>query len=98
MSTGLLIIVAALGPSAGVPSLPGALPWPVFVGHARPAALLVAALLWLAALSGGGGVAAGLVAVRRGWRPSLRVLAALALLAVVALMLLPPVGILRPAG
>ncbi|MFY9889088.1 MAG: hypothetical protein WAK71_12320, partial [Streptosporangiaceae bacterium] len=40
----------------------------------------------------GGGVAAGLVAVRRGWRPRLRVLAALALLAVVALMLLPPVG------
>jgi len=92
VSSGLLITVAALGPSAGVPGLPGALPWPVFVGHARPAPLLVAALLWLAALSGGGGVAAGLVAVRRGWRPRLRVLAALALLAVVALMLLPPVG------
>lgn len=52
VSSGLLITVAALGPSAGVPGLPGALPWPVFVGHARPAPLLVAALLWLAALSG----------------------------------------------
>jgi hypothetical protein len=48
--------------------------------------------LWFAVLAGVGGVVAGLVAVRRGARPSIRVLIIGAVLAVVVLAVLPPAG------
>jgi hypothetical protein len=52
----------------------------------------IAVALWLAAVAGGIGVAAGLVAVRRGIRPPVRLLVAVAVLAVALLTVLPPVG------
>jgi hypothetical protein len=48
--------------------------------------------LWVAVLAGVGGVVAGLLAVRRGARPSIRVLIIGGVLAVVALAVLPPAG------
>lgn len=52
----------------------------------------VAIALWFSAIAGGIGVAAGLVAVRRGARPPVRLLVITAIVAVLALMVLPPVG------
>ena len=48
--------------------------------------------LWIAVAVGAAGVAAGLVAVRRGWRPRPQALIAGSLLGVILLMLLPPIG------
>src|SRR5580658_3928892 len=48
--------------------------------------------LWLAALAGGGGVAAGLTAIRRGARFSPRLLIGAGLTAVAILAVLPPAG------
>ena len=65
-------------------------PWGLQTVHV-PAAMVTLAL-WLSAILGGGSVAAGLLAVQRGARPSLRLLFAVAVVAVAALVVLPPVG------
>lgn len=52
----------------------------------------VALALWVSTLAGATGVAAGLVAARRGARPPIWPLIAVAGLAIVALTVLPPVG------
>ena len=59
-------------------------------GTCRPN--LVTCALWLAALLGAGGVAAGLLAVHRGARLSARVLLVGGLIAVAVLTVLPPTG------
>jgi hypothetical protein len=64
-------------------------PWALQSVHVPVKAVAVA--LWLAAILGGGGVAAGLTAVRRGARFSVRALAA-AVIGVAALTVLPPTG------
>jgi hypothetical protein len=48
--------------------------------------------LWLSAVAGGLGVAAGLIAVRRGGRPPIRLLLVTAAVVVAVLTVLPPVG------
>jgi hypothetical protein len=65
-------------------------PWDLRSVHMSAGVVTVA--LWLAVLAGTGGVAAGLVAVQRGARPSLRALLIAAALAVAALAVLPPAG------
>ena len=57
---------------------------------------MVTVALWLGAAAGGGGVVAGLVAVRRGAQPSVRLLLAAGLVAVAALAVLPPAGSTDP--
>ena len=52
----------------------------------------IAVALWLAAALGGLGVAAGLVAVRRGSRPPVRLLIGTAAIVIAILTMLPPVG------
>jgi len=52
----------------------------------------VAVALWLSAIAGGVGIAAGLIAVRRGARPSVRMLLVAAAVVVAILTVLPPVG------
>jgi len=52
----------------------------------------VAVVLWFSAIAGGIGVAAGLVAVRRGARPPVRLLLITAVIVVAVLTVLPPVG------
>ena len=53
---------------------------------------LVSAAMWAAAVLGGGGVIAGLAAVARGARPSVRLLLAAGLVAVAVLTVLPAAG------
>jgi hypothetical protein len=71
--------------------LPAAPPWPPWSFHLRPAPLLVSITMWLVELLGGVGLALGLIAVRRGWRPKPRRVIAASVVAVAALMVLPPV-------
>jgi len=52
--------------------------------------------LWLSALAGGLGLAAALIAVRRGARPSLRILLIVAAAVVAVLIVLPPAGSTDP--
>jgi hypothetical protein len=52
----------------------------------------VAIALWLCAIAGGLGVAAGLIAIRRGARPPIRLLLLTAVAVIAILTVLPPVG------
>jgi hypothetical protein len=65
---------------------------PPFELHQHVAARVVVVALWAAAALAVGGLAAGLVAARRGARAPLRPMLIGAALAVLALMLLPPAG------
>src|SRR5450755_3640998 len=65
-------------------------PWALQSVHVSARTVVVA--LWLAAILGGGGVAAGLTAVRRGARVSVRAIVVTALIAVAVLAVLPPAG------
>jgi hypothetical protein len=92
VSMALIGSVALLGPSAAVPRIPSAYPWPLFYLHGQPGVRLVTWSAWLAVFAAAGGLAAGLSAVRRGWRPHPQLLIAGSLIAVLGLMLLPPIG------
>jgi hypothetical protein len=92
VSMALIGSVALLGPSAAVPHIPSAYPWPLFYLHSHPGVRLVTWSAWLAVLAAAGGLAAGLSALRRGWRPQPQLLIAGSLIAVLGLMLLPPIG------
>jgi hypothetical protein len=92
VSVALMVAVGVAGPSAAEPGFRAAPGWPPYLAHLSPSPALVSFALWLAVIIGGAGVAAGLVAVRRGWRPRPRNLIIGSLLAVVALMLVPPIG------
>ncbi|MDP9432549.1 MAG: hypothetical protein M3P91_07530 [Actinomycetota bacterium] len=87
----LIVTVAALGPSAAVPQLPGAgsLPWHL---DAAPDPILVATLHTAAILLGAAGTLACWAAVGRGWAPRPRRLIAAGAMAVGILVPLPPVG------
>jgi hypothetical protein len=94
VATSIFLMVAALlvRNSWMTPALPmpaGGPPWESSV-HV-PAVAAVAAI-WLAAGLGGAGVAAGLVAVRRGAPVPVRALLIVAAIGVVALIALPPAG------
>jgi hypothetical protein len=91
-SVAVTAIAGALGPSAAVPSFPAAAPWPPWFAPADPSPTLVSAAVWVAVLLAGVGLCAGLLAARRGWRPRPGRLIAGSLVAVVALMVIPPVG------
>jgi hypothetical protein len=91
-SVAMTAAVGALGPSAAVPAFPSAAPWPPWFASADPPPTLVSAAIWAAVLLGGAGLCAGLLAARRGWRPRPGRLIAGSLIAVVALMVIPPVG------
>ena len=92
VSVALMILIGALGPSAAVPEFPRSAPWPPWFVMARPPLELVSKLMWLLILLGTAGVVSGMLAVRRGWRPRSRYLIAGASLAVLCLMVLPPMG------
>lgn len=83
-------VVMALGPSAAVSAIgPGG---PLVWLPASPDAGLVIALERLAALAGVVGTATGLAAVRRGWRPPVRLMFAAGAVAAGIFVLLPPAG------
>jgi hypothetical protein len=84
--------IGALGPSAAVPVFRSAAPWPPWFTAADPSPTLVSVTVWAAVLLGGAGLSAGLLAVRWGWRPRPGRLIAGSVVAVLALMVIPPVG------
>ncbi len=90
----LVMIVASLNPGYWFPpklAMPGeGPPWDIPLVRIPVGVVTVA--LWLAALAGGGGVAAGIVAVRRGARVRPGLLIGAGLLAVAILTVLPPAG------
>jgi hypothetical protein len=92
ISLAAMVLIGLAGPSAAVPAFRSAAPWPPYFGHLSLSPVLVAFASWAAVLVGGAGVGAGLVAVGRGWRPRPRNVLIGAILAVVALALVPPVG------
>ncbi|HYZ53054.1 MAG TPA: hypothetical protein VE733_06025, partial [Streptosporangiaceae bacterium] len=87
-----IIVVSAVGPSLAVVTMPKPAVGPPFWLWLHPSVPLVTFVLWGAAGVGGAGVIAGLVAVARGARPSVRAIIAFAFLAVAALTVLPPAG------
>jgi hypothetical protein len=91
-SVGLMVVVGLNGPSVTVPRFRPEFPWPPYFRSAHLSQEAVTGLAWLAVAIGGLGLAAGLLAARRGWRPRPRQLIMGCLLAVIALMLMPPLG------
>ncbi len=92
LSVAILVGVGAAGPSAATVRVHRAGGWPPWFASLHLSDLTVTAALWVALLLGAAGVAAGLVAIRRGWRPSVRWLVTGALVAVIALAVVPAVG------
>ena len=87
-----IMAVGLLGPSAAVVRFPSAAPWPPYFWHAGPSDVVISLIIWAAVLLGGSGVVAGLLATRRGWRPRPRRLLIGSAVAVIAMLLMPPIG------
>jgi hypothetical protein len=87
-----MITVSAAGPSRAVVSAPAPAWGPPWWLPVHPSAQLVSVALWTAAVTGGGGVMAGVAAVARGARPPVRALLAAAFIAAAILAVLPPAG------
>jgi hypothetical protein len=88
----LMVAVLAAGPSAVVPVIPRTWPAPPLWGQLHLSEVTVVALIYTAIVLGAAGVVGGLIAVRRGARPNLRLLLAGAVIAIAVLALLPPGG------
>ncbi|HEY2281730.1 MAG TPA: hypothetical protein VGI00_25500 [Streptosporangiaceae bacterium] len=91
-SVAVMVAVSLAGPSLSVVSMPrpaAGPPWWIWL-HPSPARLTFA--LWAAVAVGGIGVIAGLMAVTRGARPSIRALGAFAVIVVGLLTVLPAAG------
>jgi hypothetical protein len=80
------------GGSVPITLPPATPPWPPWFIQLNLSPATSPIFSWLAVLSGGFGLAAGLVAVRQGWRPSPRRLMAGSAIAVIILTVLPPVA------
>jgi hypothetical protein len=88
----LMIVVLGAGPTAVVPPIPRTWPLPPLWLALRPSEVTVTALIYTAIILGAAGVAGGLIAVRRGARPNLRLLLTGAVIAIALLAVLPPGG------
>ncbi len=91
----LMIAISAAGPSPVVPQLPRTWPVPPLWFPLHLSQLTATAMIYAAIVLGAAGVGCGLVAVRRGARPSPRLLltaAVSAAVAVAVLAVLPPAG------
>jgi len=91
-SLALIVTVGAQRPSAAEPVFPAASPWPPWSVDTHPPVILVAISMWAAAVLGSTGVALGLLAARRGWRPRPRFLIIGSVVAVIALLVIAPMG------
>ena len=89
-SAATIAVVMACGPSVAVPYLGNTAAFPSL--PVRLSASLATALVWAAIVCGGAGIAGGLAAVRRGWRPDPRVLLAAGLITAAVFAVLPPIG------
>jgi hypothetical protein len=87
----LMIVLGVEGPRAGSTAFPPAPPWPPWFLHLDPSPVLASITLWLVWVLGGVGLVLALLAARRGWRPRPRRLILGSVVAVIALMVVPPV-------
>jgi hypothetical protein len=92
VSVTMMIGVGAQRPSAAEVAFPAASGWPPWSADSHPSVILVSLSLWAAALLGGTGVALGLLAARRGWRPQVRLMVISSAAAVAAFAVIAPMG------
>lgn len=89
----LIIVTGLLGPGATqAPTGERTGIWPSYFVHADPSGWLICGLILAICLAGGYGVQFGLVAVRKGWRPRVARFLVLAVVAPLAVTLVPPMG------
>ena len=88
----LMAAVSVAGPSAVVPAIPRTWPVPPLWLALHPSEVTVTVAIYAAIVLGGLGVGCGLVAVRRGAKLNLRLLATGAAAAIAVLAILPPAG------
>jgi hypothetical protein len=91
-SVAVMVAVSLAGPSLSVVNLPRPAAGPPWWIWLHPSAAQLTFALWAAVAAGGIGVIAGLMAVTRGARPSVRALAAFAVIVVGLLTVLPAAG------
>ena len=91
VSISLMVVLGILGSRAAMVTFTAAPPWPPWFFHMHLTPILWSVTLWLVELLGGAGLVFGLLAVRRGWRPRVQRLIVASVLAVMALMVIPPV-------
>jgi len=88
----IMVVMAAAGPSVSVPDMAHPLAGPPYWFTWNPSPALTLLILWAAGLTAAAGVAAGLVAVTRGWRPPVKRLLGASFLVIAAFTVLPPAG------
>jgi hypothetical protein len=91
-SVAVMVAVSVAGPSLSVVDLPRPAAGPPWWIWLHPGAAKLTFGLWAAVVAGGVGVIAGLVAVSRGARPSVRAIGAFAVVVVAVLTVLPAAG------
>ena len=92
VSTLVMIVICAAGPSVAVPSLRHPAAGPPWWHSLHLTATFVTVVLWAAMALGGAGVIAGLIAIARGARPPVRALVIFSFAAVTILTVLPAAG------
>jgi hypothetical protein len=92
VSTLVMIVICAAGPSVAVPSLRHPAAGPPWWHALHVTATFVTVVLWAAMALGGAGVIAGLIAIARGARPPVRALVIFSLAAATILTVLPAAG------
>jgi hypothetical protein len=92
LSVLLMAAVPATGGAGAVPYIPRTLPVPPWWTPLHPSRVPTLLTVYAAVLLGVAGVGCGLVAVRRGARPSARLLLAGSAIAITVLTLVPPAG------
>jgi Glycosyltransferase family 87 len=91
-SIALMIARGVAGPAKPLPAFEAAPPWPPWFVQLHLAAWAAPIMPWIAVVLGAIGFVAALIASRRGWQPSHKRLIAGSVIAVLALMLIPPIA------
>src|SRR5690606_36773192 len=92
VAVALFVVTGMLGPSVAQPPLGPTTGLPPYSLETEPEPWTVVTLLTTALVLGAAALGTGMVALRRGWRPPLRGLLVAGALAVVAFVLVPPMG------
>jgi Glycosyltransferase family 87 len=88
----IMVVMAAAGPSVAVPNMAHPFAGPPYWFTWNPGPTLVLLILWATGLTAAAGIAVGLVAVARGWRPPAKRLLGASFLVIAAFTVLPPAG------
>ncbi len=91
-SIGFMIARGVAGPASPLPRFEAAPPWPPWFVQLHLAPWAAPIMSWIAVVLGAIGFVAALIASRRGWQPSPKRLIAGSVVAILALMLMPPIA------